>query len=136
MAGKAAKGTLLKVGDGGGSETFTTVPGLTTIDGPSISRDVVDVSDMGSTWKEYDDALIDGGEVQCSGNFLPSNAVHQGLQDDATAGTLRNFQIVWSDGPTTWTVPCIITNWNSSAEVNGKLALSFTLKVSGAVTIP
>lgn len=136
MAGKAAKGTLLKVGDGGGSETFTTVPGITSISGPSMSLDVVDVSDMSSTWKEYDNALIDGGEIQCSGNFISGNAVQNGLQDDFIAGTLRNFQVVWIDGPTTWTVPCFITSWEPGGEVNGKLTLSFTLKISGTVTIP
>lgn len=135
--GKAAKGTLLKVGDGGGTEVFTTLAEVTDISGPGLSGGIVEISHMESTYKEYDNTYPDGGEVSVSGNFLPAGATHQALLDDYVAGTLRNFKIVWSDGSSTeWAFSAYVTKYEPSAPLNGKLSFSATLTISGAPTLP
>jgi len=45
----AAFGTLLKIGDGGGPESFTTIAEVRTLGGPELSRDTVDVTSHDST---------------------------------------------------------------------------------------
>ena len=72
----SAFGTLLKVGDGGGTEVFTTIAEVKEISGPSISVDTVELTTHSSSgaWKEYLPTLIDAGEVTFDVNFIPTNA--------------------------------------------------------------
>lgn len=135
----AAKGTLLKVGDGAGSETFTTIAEVLSIGGPSISQEALDVTNHSSTsgWKEYVGGLNDGGEVTFEVNYLPTNATHNataGVLNDLENRTLRNFQLVFP-GSTTWSFAALVTKFEPSAPVDGVLRASISLKLSGVPTL-
>ncbi len=141
MTNFAAKGTLLKQGDGASPEVFTTIAQVVSIGGPSLSLDPIDVTNHSSLdgWKEFVGGLLDGGEISLEINYDPVNATHNataGLIKDMEDRTVRNFQLVFSDtAGTTWTVPALVTGFEPGAPVDGKLSASVTLKVSGKPTL-
>ena len=137
----SAFGTLLKIGDGGSPESFTTIAEVTNIGGPSLSLDPIDVTNHSSTggWKEFIGGLLDGGEVSFEINYDPVGATHDastGLIADMSARTVRNFQLVFPDtGNTTWSFSALVTAFQPSEPIDNKLSASVTLKVSGQPTL-
>ncbi len=91
-------GTLLKRGDGGSPETFTTVGEVRSISGPSMETDEADVTTHSSAaagaFKEFILTLIDAGSVEFETNYVPGDATHIGIRTDFLARTKRNWQIV------------------------------------------
>lgn len=128
---KIGLGTLLKRGG-------TTIPEVVEV---SITpqRDNIDVTSHDSTApaKEFIAGLLDGGTVNFSGNFLPASTNQKLITTDlfATSSTTNTWSIVWIDGPTTWTFSAIVTSFNPTGPVAGKLGYSGTLKVTGTITI-
>lgn len=134
-------GTLLKIGDGGGPETFTAVAEVTNVGGPSLTRDSHEASHMESpgAWDEHVPGLKRGGEVSLDLNFLPADATQNagtGLLADLESGVLRNFELVFPDvGATTWSFSALVTAFEPTAPVDDRLTASVTLKVSGQPTL-
>ena len=134
-------GTLLKIGDGAGTEVFTTIAEVLDIDGPTLTQDTVEVTSQTATarYKEYIVTLKDGGEVTFDVNYITDDSTHDastGLIKDYNDGTLRNFQVIFSDsGTTTWAISAYIVNFGPTMPVNGALNASITLKVSGQPTL-
>jgi len=141
MGNFAAKGTLLKTGDGTSPEVFTTIAQVVSIGGPSLSLDPLDVTSHSSLEgnKEFVGGLIDGGELTLEINFDPADATHNqaaGLLKLLKDRTIRNFELVFSDTASTkWTIPALVTGFEPGAPVDGKLSASVTLKVSGVPTL-
>lgn len=137
----AGYGTLLKIGDGGGTEVFTTIAEVKDIKGPSLEVDTEDVTSHSSTggWEEVIPTIKRGGEVSFDLNFLPANATQSygyGLVKDLVNKTKRNFQIVFTDtGTTTWAFSAYVTKFEPSAPVKGALTGAVTLQISGAPTL-
>lgn len=140
-SGISAFGTLLKIGDGGGTEVFTTIAEVKDISGPSLKLDTEEVTSHSSTggWREYIATLLDAGEVTFDVNFIPTNATHSqtsGLLKDLKNKTLRNFQLVFSNvGATTWAFSAFVTGFEPAEPVEGVLAASVTLKITGQPTL-
>jgi predicted secreted protein len=134
-------GTLLKIGDGQGSETFATIAEVTELKPPSLKLDTEDVTNHSSTggWEEVIPTIKSGGEVGLKINFIPTNATHSysaGLLKDFNNKTKRNFQIVFPDGSnTTWSFAAYVTAFKADAPVKGKLSADITLKVTGQPTL-
>ncbi len=134
-------GTLLKIGDGGGPETFTTIAEVKDISGPSFERATIDATTHSSTgaWKEVVPGLLEPGEVSFEIGFLPTNATHSqtsGLVRDLKNRTKRNFQLVFTDGgSTTWQFAAYVTGFTPKAPVDGLLGADVTLKLTGAPTL-
>lgn len=91
-------GTLLKRGDGGSPETFTTVGEVRSISGPSMETDEADVTTHSSAaagaFREFILTLIDAGSVEFDINYVPADATHIGLRNDFLGRTKRNWQII------------------------------------------
>ena len=137
MASQAieSQGVQIKRGDGGGPETFTLVPEVTRVDGPSGSAAVIDVTSLDSTAKEKLMGLHDEGQITLEMNYLPADAQHQGLQDDRTNRTKRNFEVVFTDaGNTKLSFAAYVLNFNISSQVDDKVTAACTLEITGQVT--
>jgi hypothetical protein len=136
-----AFGTLLKMGDGATPETFATIAEVTTIGGPTLGMDVIEVTHHESPngFKEKIGALKDGGEVTLDINYQPATATHgysSGLLYAYYNKTRKNFKLVFPDtAVTTWILPALVTRIQPTAPVNGKLGASVTLTVCGAPTL-
>jgi predicted secreted protein len=138
---KAAKGTLIQRGDGGGPEVFTTIGEVTNFSGPGETAETIDVTSFDSTAKEFiSSGLPDNGEVTFDVNFVGSDAQQQGLRSDLRAGTLRNFKVILNDHATTKTTfafAAIVSSIDgpTAGGVSEAYKMSVTLKLSGPATI-
>lgn len=137
-----AVGTLLGVEDSSSPGTYTTLAGVVSIQGPGVSRDVLDATELASTggWREKIAGLKDGGDLTLELHYVPDNAAHgdagDGLLATLAAGTVYNFQISWPDTSTTlWQFAALVSNFSPSASPDGKLTASVTLSISGAVDL-
>jgi hypothetical protein len=134
-------GTLLKVGDGESSETFTTIFEVGDISGPGLGLDTEESTNHSSPggWEEVIATILRTGEVTFPVNYEPTEATLNattGLIADVVARTLRNFQLVFPDaGSTTWSFAAYVTAFEPGAPVNGKLTADVTLKPSGQPTL-
>jgi len=137
----AAYGTLLKLGDGGTPENFTTIAEVRDIGGPELGADVVDVTshDSPGAWEEVIETIKRSGSVTFGINYIPTGATHDattGLIAVYEAKTLNNFQLVFPDGAvTTWTFAAFVNAITPAAPVAGELSASITLKLSGQPTL-
>jgi hypothetical protein len=133
-------GTLLKIGDGGGTEVFTTVAEVRNIDGPAMATDTIEITNHSSpsAVKEFIASLTDTGQITLTVNFLPTNATHNpttGLIRDQIARNKRNFQLVFPDtAHTTWQVAAYVTAFQTHMPTADALTADVTLKVSGVPT--
>lgn len=137
-------GTLLKLGDGGSPETFSTISEVTELSGPSLEKETVEVTSHdtkanASSYKEYIEGVKDGGEVSLTLNFIPTDSTHgptNGLLAEYESGGTTNYKIVFPDsGSTTWTIPAICTGFEPEEPIDGQLTADVTLKVDGKPTL-
>ena len=118
--------------DAGG---VTTIIQVTNINGPGISRDAIDVTDLNDTWKEFLMDIPDGGEVSIDVIYDPSHATHIYFYDMLDDTAVTPCTIVYSDaGSRTVVFSGYLQNFTPQANRGESLAATFTLKVSGAVT--
>lgn len=142
-AAKSGYGTLLKIGDGGGSEVFTTIAEVKQVQGPKGKAGTSDVTNMDSPtnsggtapFAEFISTVIDAGEITINGNYT-SVATQDSLRTTWMNGTKRNFQLVVPvSSPETWSLAAIVTAYELTLPHDGAMAFSATLKISGVPTI-
>lgn len=124
-------GTLFEVSDDGGT-TYDPLAEITEITPPAESVDIVDVTHMGSpeATREFIDGLIDAGECTVTLNFIP------GSTSDDTIAAMREPQdvrIVFPNGYT-WAFTALKSGYEVEAPMDGKMAATLTMKVSGPKT--
>ncbi len=134
-------GTLLKLGNGGTSETFATIAEVHDIKGPNLKLNTAEVTSHSSTsgWKEHIGTLLEAGEITFDVAWLPADATQSysaGLVKDMVGRTKRNFQIVFpAASPLTWSFTALVTGFVPGANVDGALMASVTLLITGAPTL-
>lgn len=86
---RAAINTLLQVSSGGSPETFTTIAGVSSIQGPDFSVNVVDVTTHSNAdpWRRKKPTLLDPGSLQFELFLDPSEATHS----EAGTGVVSQF---------------------------------------------
>jgi hypothetical protein len=130
-----SQGVQLQRGDGGGPEVFTLVGQITSIDGPSGSAAVIDVTTLDSTAREKRMGLPDEGQVTLEVIYDPANVQQEGLRSDRAARTLRNFQVVLTDlGSTTFSFSAFVLEFSRALSVDAVVTASITLEITGAET--
>jgi predicted secreted protein len=133
-------GTLLKMGDGGGPETFTTIAEVSNVTTPSFTRDTIDATHHTSPGgvREFIGSLVDPGEVTIDMNWIPSDPTQDqttGLLKAALDGNTRNFRLVIPASPAvTWNFKGIVTGFSGATPMDDKMTASVTMKVSGLPT--
>lgn len=136
MAGINAKGAELQRGDGAEPEVFTAIANCTSIEGPGLEREEIDVTahDTTGNYMEFVPGLVDPGEVEIEVNYDP--AVHDVLVADFDDTEPRNWQLVFPDpAATTWSFSAFLSAFSPEAPVDDKLAASMTFKVTGKPTL-
>jgi predicted secreted protein len=143
MTTSAFKGykTLLKIGDGASNEAFTTIAELLRVDGPDESATTVDVTnaDSPNNAREFiGEALVDGGEINASCNFVVNSATQEQVRTDMYAGTTRNFKVVLANSSANEiTFSAIVTGFNPNGGGEGsQMQAALRLKVTGKPTHP
>lgn len=134
MAAQKGKALLVKIGDGGGPETFTAVMGLRSKT-MTFNAEQVDItnSDSANEWRE----LLAGAGVK-SASFSGQGV----FLDDAVAATMRaeffnqtnpNFEITIPDFGTV-TGPFQVASLEYAGEHNGETTYSLSLESAGELT--
>ena len=133
MAAQKGRALLMKLGNSGSPETFTTIGGMrsTSI---SINDETVDITNKDSGTART--LLANGGilsmSVSGSGVFTDS-ASEATLQGDMNQATLTNYQFLIPDFGT-YTGAIQLTSLEYAGEYNGEVTYSFTFESSGAIT--
>lgn len=134
----SAYGTLLKRGDGGSPETFTTVPEVRSISGPSMETDEAEVTTHSSAasgaFREFILTLIDAGTIEFDINYVPSDAVHLGIRNDFLARTKRNWQLVLPGSIQTISFTGYVKTAPLEFPVDDAITMKVTIRLTGAVT--
>ncbi|MFE9737342.1 phage tail tube protein [Streptomyces sp. NPDC006477] len=136
MAGLNGFGVQFKRGDGAGPEVFTAIANVSNVGGPSLSRNTVDVTahDSPEGWAEHVGGIKEGGEATVDVNYDP--AAHDTLIADFNDVDPRNYKIVFPDpDATTWSFAAVMTGFQPTAPVDGKLSASLKFKLSGKPTL-
>lgn len=140
MASQAisAYGTLLKRGDGGAPETFTTVPEVQSISGPSTETDEAEVTTHSSAaagaYREFILTLIDAGSIEFDLNYVPSDAVQQGVRSDFQNRAKRNWQIVLPGNAQTISFTGYVKTFSLEFPTDGPATASVSIRLTGGVT--
>lgn len=133
MAAQKGSALLLKIGDGGSPESFTTVGGLRST---SITQndEAVDITNKDSSGNR--ELLANGGirSVSISGSGVFTDAASETtLEGDFGASTFSNYQVIVPDFGT-YEGAFMVASLEYGGEYNGEVTYSVTLESSGAVT--
>lgn len=106
---------------------------ITGVSGPSLARDAIDITHMGSPnkWREFMPGLIDAGELTLEVHFDPTEApAIAAAYDPATPTPLT---ITWPDSANTQFVAegAFMTGYDVGDPVDDKMTASVTFKLSG-----
>lgn len=129
-----SEGTVLSRGDGETPEVFSplgTVRSITGMGGGSPT--VIDVSHLGSAFREKLLGLRDEGQLTFELQWDGEDETFRAIWADRAAGTLRNWQIELPDD-TVFTFSAYVMTAELSAETDAAITVSVTLEISGAAT--
>lgn len=134
----SSHGTLLKAGDGGGSEVFTTIAEVNDISfgGLASATEEVTSHDSGG-WREYIVTLKEIGEVTFDVNFNAgaTQGFAAGIYLDWINKTKRNFQLVIpTTSAKTGSFAAFVIAFPFDLPVEGVIRASITLQGTGAIT--
>tara|TARA_Y100000361_G_C11155922_1_gene344128 strand:- start:2161 stop:2568 length:408 start_codon:yes stop_codon:yes gene_type:complete len=133
MAAQKGSALLLKIGNGGSPETFTTVGGLRSTE-ISLSDETVDVTNKDSSGNRT--LLADAGiaSVSISGSGVFTDAASEtALKNAWNSATLSNYQVIIPDFGT-YEGAFQVTALSYAGEFNGEVTYSVTLESSGAIS--
>lgn len=134
----AAIGTLLKMGDGGGPEVFTTIARVRDINGPEFSTDIVDVTSQDSPdfTEETMATLKRLGEVTFTISYLPTDPTHDGTTGIVSkwkGRTKTNFQLIQTDDMNNeWDFAGFVVKMGPKFPVAGVITQDIGIRLSGA----
>lgn len=134
MARFAAKGTVLKRGDGGDPEVFATVGQLLSFDEVGSERDLIDASAFGDDDKQYVTGMRDGSAITMTVAGDAADTVHAALKSDYDNSALRNFEMVHPDGTTTRSFTGLVTSYSEGGDRDGIFQFTIGVKITGAIT--
>ena len=135
MASVKTQGSSLQLGNGASPNVYSTIANVTSFQGPSGSRQVIDATLLSSTGKEKDVGIPDYGQVTFDFNFAASDTVLVDTWDAFIAGTLQPFRILFSDSPqTSFQFDAYVLNFAYTAGLDDIVRGSVTLEISGTVT--
>ena len=134
MAAQKGKDILIKIGDGGSPESFTTVAGIRTRTF-SLNAKTVDVTDADSAggWRE----LLDGAAVRqmsvSGAGVFRSEAADATMRQAFFSGAASPFQLV-APGFGTFAGPFQVTTLEYAGSFDGEATYALTLASAGALT--
>jgi|SRR5437899_3352607 len=74
------------------------------------------------------------GQFKCSGQYDKADTGQGTMETNFFARTLTTFTFS-PNGTNTWTVTCLITDYQVKSEVKGLVQVDFTLQLSGGVAL-
>jgi hypothetical protein len=139
MATLPGEGTLLQMGDGAGTEVFTTIGQRVSIEGPETTVEAVEKTNLDSTMKEYRPSKVpDPGTLSMTIQYDPANVGHTSLKTRSRTPTVNNYRLVFNNETTTrphMQFAAFVTSFNPTGmEVEENLQAEVEFQVTGAFT--
>jgi predicted secreted protein len=134
-----AFGTILQLGDGATSESFTAIAELLEVAPPQMSKESYEVTNHSSTnkFRERIPGLKDGGTLTFKANWLPNNATHDentGILECFKDDVNHNWKLVLPDSLGTFSFSGHVTAYNPDTPLAGQGTLSCSIAISGEPT--
>ncbi len=130
--------TLLKLGDGASPEVFTTIGEVVNISPIAQKKDLVEVTHLLSTAKEFIGGLSDGQEITVVCNLLPTNTQQVAMLTAAASITsAKNFKYVLPTGGGSLTssfAALVLSSSVGPTTPNTATQVTFGLKITGAIS--
>jgi hypothetical protein len=111
--------------------TYVTIGQILELDKVGSSRDLIDASAYGDTWKDFLVGLQEGDEVAVRIALDPADTQHTALKGDYDAGLSKKFHLVnTAISPTrTLEVTAIPTEYHEGGDLDGVYEAEMTLKI-------
>jgi predicted secreted protein len=109
---------------------------ISNVDGPSKSRDTIDVTSLDSTsgYREFIAGFRDGGTVALSMNF--TRATYEIMNDDFESDVIVNYEVILPDPEhTTIEFQGLVTEVGLAIPMDDKISSDVSIKVSGRVIV-
>lgn len=137
MAYITTQGTVLAyLNTAASPNAYVTIPKVVSLSGPSSSRSEIDVSNMDSTAKEFQLALVDHGTIDAAIVFDERVAAHAQLRTDFNANTERTWRITDAGSPQkNYTFSARIQSLPLDFATDEVVRVNMTLRITGAVTV-
>ena len=121
--------------DSGGG-TYVNLGEVTAVSPPTLTRETVDATHMGSTsgFREHISGMRDGGEASVTMNYVPSGASYDALKANLLSDAAVNYKITFPDGTNTVIFAAFITELGAEIPMADKMALTAKFKVTGVPT--
>lgn len=131
-----AQGTKIYVSPSGSPQSYSAIPEIKTLAGPTGKIGLNDVSDLDSTAHEFKPQLPDNGDVTLGIFYIPSNAVHASLRSAFANRTLKGFRLVFTNdsAATKWDFNGYVVGFNTDMPVDSEVTAQVTIKITGAIT--
>jgi predicted secreted protein len=126
-------GTKFRRWDG---SSWTDLAEISSISGPSMTRDFIDVTNLDSTggYREFIAGFRDGGTVNLTMNFTRDtyDLMKLDFEDDES----QNYEIVLPDADaTSFEFAGLVTELPLEIPTDDKITANVTIKVNGEVTV-
>jgi hypothetical protein len=130
-----ASGTLLKMGDENSPRIYTTIYEVTDIGDFGAENDLIEVTHMQSTSKEYIYGLADGVEFNVTVNYLPTNDTHVDLLAAQASRISKHFRMIMPPSAGNWKFDfdALVKGFRLSLSPNEAGQMSFNFKVTGSI---
>jgi hypothetical protein len=140
MSDNSSFGVKLQFGNGATPEIFTTIGQLADINGPSMSRDAIDVTthDAPDKYSKFIPGIRDGGEVTYAVNFDPALGTHDevtGFIGQFNDELVHHYRILYPQSDLEgWSISGFITKLDFKTPIKEQNSGDITIKVSGKPT--
>lgn len=126
----------VQLGDGNTPEVFSDLCAAFDFGSVGEEKPLVDVTSYCDDGRAYRNGLADGVEIPLQMNFIPGDTQTQSLYDSYQANEVRNFRIARKNASPEefFAFTATIRAWNVTGPIGERAVLSFTVKISGAVT--
>jgi hypothetical protein len=118
--------------------TYVDVPEVINISGIGAANDLVDATHFGSGGsREYVGGLADGQEVTVECNYVANSVQQEAFITGVALKKTGNFQVIVTGASpnVSFTFAAAYISWSVNPSVDDRDTLTFTIKISGAVTV-
>ena len=137
----AVEGLLIQVGNASSPETMDTIANATDFSLP-VMTDVLEVTNVGDSWKRRIPTLHDMGKINFKVYWIPEEVTHRNSVNGGTVGAglryllisslLRDWQAVYPDGNlSTDAWPAYVTSFSITGKVGGVFEAACELANNG-----
>jgi TP901-1 family phage major tail protein len=129
----AQKGSLvlIKVGNGGGPETFSPIGGLRT-SRMALGNQTIDGSNVSAPWRILLSAGIKSLSISGRGFFTDASS-EETIRSYAFSSSVNNYQFIFANGDYI-TGPFQVTSYERSGDYDSQEMYGITLESAGTIT--